>query len=363
MRYFIQLFVRGVGRKRRFSDSQVSVDFHRMRLFHVFRVLFFAFFFSFSCAALSAQTIKLASPLPEGTEWHNALLRMANDWREITGGRVRLRIYPGGIAGNEADMVRKMRFGQLDAGVFSAFGLKAIVPETFVFTLPGLLRSEEELDYVLEHFLGRFDERFREEGFEIGAFSKTGWAYIFGPVPIHDPDDLKRRKVFVDNTDTEMSIVFKSLGFNVVPVGINEIAVSLQSGLADTFYAPPVGAAAYQWFAFSPYMTDFRLTPVIGGIVLTERAWSRIPEQYHEELKAAMERMAASFYSESIRLNEEALAVMEKHGLQHVAVTDEQVEEWTAVMRSGHELMVGEGRSVPTEVYEDFTAMLEGLRD
>ena len=333
------------------------------RCSRIVKAIFLMLVFSFSASVLSAQTIKLASPLPEGTEWHNALLRMANDWREITGGRVKLQIYPGAIAGNEADMVRKMRFGQLDAGVFSAFGLKAIVPETFVFTLPGLLRSEEELDYVLENFMGRFDERFHEEGFEIGAWSKTGWAYIYGPEPIYSPGDLKRHKIFVDNTDTEMSIVFKSLGFNVVPVGINEITVSLQSGLADTFYAPPVGAGAYQWFAFAPYMTDFRLSPVIGGLVLTERAWNRIPEEYHEELKAAMKRMASAFYAESIRLNEEALAVMEKHGLHHVAITDEQAKQWMSVMQSGHELMVGDGRSVPTDIYEDFTGMLEDFRN
>jgi TRAP-type transport system periplasmic protein len=166
----------------------------------------------------------------------------------------------------------------------------------------------------------------------------------------------------VDNTDTEMSVVFKSLGFNVVPAGINEITIALQSGQADTFYAPPVAAAAFQWFALASYMTDFRLTPVVGGLVLSERVWQRIPERYHEELKDSMDRMASAFYAESVRLNEEALGIMEDFGLEHVPVTEEQTEEWMAVMESGHQLMVGEGRSVPTDVYEDFTVMLENLR-
>ena len=314
-------------------------------------------------AAAGAQTLKLASPLPEGTEWNNALLRMADEWREITGGRVRVRIYPGAIAGNEADMVRKMRFGQIDAGVFSAFGLKAMVPETFVFTLPGLLGSEEELDYALEHFTGRFDERFREEGFEMGAWSKTGWAYLYGPEPISAPEDLKRHKLLVDNTDTDMSMVFKALGFNVVPAGINEITVSLQSGLADTFYAPPVAAAAFQWFALAPNMLDFRLTPVLGGLVLSERAWQRIPAEYHEELRASMERMASDFYAESVRLNDEALAVMEQYGLHHVPVSVEEEREWTEVMTAGHRLMVGDGKIIPSEVYDDFLSMLEDARN
>ncbi|RKX71538.1 MAG: C4-dicarboxylate ABC transporter substrate-binding protein, partial [Spirochaetes bacterium] len=110
---------------------------------------------------LTALTVKLASPLPEGTEWDNALRRMADEWSQITGGHVRVKIYPGGIAGDEADMVRKMRIGQIDAGVFTAFGLKMMVPETFVLTLPGLLKNDAELDFVLDNYVQRFDNRFR----------------------------------------------------------------------------------------------------------------------------------------------------------------------------------------------------------
>ena len=326
------------------------------------RLIVFLLFLLHLPLSLSALTIKLASPLPEGTEWDNTLRRMADEWSDITDGQIQMRIYPGGIAGDEGDMVRKMRIGQIDAGVFSAYGLKVMVPETFVFTLPGLLQDDEELDYILDNYVDRFDERFREEGFEIMAWSKSGWAYIFGRRPIYSPDDLRKETLAVASSESEMSSAFKSLGFNVVPVSINETMVALQSGLANSFTAPPVAAGAFQWFALAPYMTEYRLAPVIGGLVLSERAWSRIPEEFHDDLKASMVRVARKFYTESIRLNELALRVMLENGLQQVVLDEEGLDAWESVMMGGHELLVGEGKAIPHEVYDDLLSKLDEIR-
>jgi len=123
--------------------------------------------FLLSAVAAWTQVIKLASPFPAGSLWDTALHKMADEWHEISAGQVEVRVYSGGTAGEEGDIIRKIRIGQLDAGVLSSFGLKMIVSESIVLTLPGIIRSEYEMDYLLNNFAGRFNERFREEGFEI----------------------------------------------------------------------------------------------------------------------------------------------------------------------------------------------------
>ncbi|MCD6342529.1 MAG: TRAP transporter substrate-binding protein DctP [Spirochaetaceae bacterium] len=311
---------------------------------------------------LGALTVKLASPLPEGTEWDNSLKQMAEEWRQITGGRVRVIIYPGGIAGAEADMVRKMRIGQIDAGVFSAFGLKMMVPETFILTLPSLIKNDDELDYVFDTFLPGFDDRFREEGFEMLAWSNSGWAKIFCREPIRSPENLFHVSLAVDNTETETSAAYKALGFNVVGIGLNEIMIGLQSGLVDAVTVPPVLAGAYQWFALVPYMTDFNITPILGGLVISERTWQRIPVEFHAELKASMEKVAVKFYEEARSLNTEALKVMKDYGLKEIELNDDEIAAFTRVMENGHLLMVGEGKAVPAELYEELRSKLEAFR-
>ncbi|RKX71537.1 MAG: C4-dicarboxylate ABC transporter substrate-binding protein [Spirochaetes bacterium] len=313
-------------------------------------------------APLSALTVKLGSPFPEGSSWDSSLKRMAAQWSEISGGQVRLRIYPGGVAGDQADMIRKMRIGQLDAAVLTSFGLKSIVPDTFVLSLPGLLKSEAELNYVIEEFVPQFDDDFVKEGFRILAWSKSGWAYFFAKSPARTPRQLMNEKLSVSAADEEAAVNFISLGFNVVPTSLNELMVALQSGMVTAFYGPPMAAAAYQWFALAPYMIDFPLAPVLGGFVVSERTWNRIPERYHAELKAAIEEVAADFYTESERLNIEAMNVMKRHGLKVEELNADEMEQWYDLMNSGHHLLVGDGKWIDEDLYNNLVSSLKGLR-
>ena len=311
---------------------------------------------------LTAQTVKLGSPFPEGSAWDTTLKRMASEWRDISDGRVRLRIYPGGVAGDDADMIRKMRFGQLDAAVLTNFGLKSIVPNTFVMTLPGLMQNEAELDYIIENFAPRFDEDFVREGFRVLAWSKSGWAYFYTKSAATTPNQLRSAKLAVSSTDEELAVNFKALRFNVVPISLSELMVALQSGMVSAFYAPPMAAAAYQWFAQAPHMMDFPLAPVLGGFVISERTWQRIPERYHRELKAAIVDLADDFYRESEQLNADAMNVMGRYGLIVEDLTEAEKAQWFDVLTTGHALVVGDGKWISDAVYEDFLETLDDLR-
>ncbi len=313
-------------------------------------------------APLSALTIKLGSPFPEGSAWDTTLKRMAAEWKNISGGQVRMRIYPGGVAGDDRDMIRKMRFGQLDAAVLTTFGLKTIVPNTFVMTLPGILQSEEELDRVLADFAPLFDDDFVREGFRVLTWSKSGWAYFYAKKPSVTTDQMRTEKLAVTSTDEELAANFKALRFNVVPTSMNELMVSLQSGMVSAFYAPPMAAASYQWFSQAPYMIDLPLAPVLGGFVISERTWQRIPENFHAELKAAIEDVARDFYLESERLNQEALDVMNRNGLHRESLTEAQKKEWFDTLTGGYSLVVGDGKWIDDDVYEDFMFHVNGLR-
>lgn len=332
----------------------MKTSFHKFSLAVVLIILI-----SSSAAGL---TIKLGSPFPEGSAWDSTLKEMAAEWRKISSGKVRMRIYPGGVAGSEGDMIRKMRFGQLDAAVLTTFGMKSIVPDSFVMTLPGILQSETELDYAIAEFAPRFDEDFIKKGFRVLVWSKTGWAYFFAANPIHTPDSLRKERLSVSNTDEELAANFKSLRFNVVPMSLGEVMVALQSGMATAVYCPPLIAAAYQWFSQVPYMLDFKLAPVMGGIVISEKTWQRIPDKYHEEFQTAIDEVARNFYLESERLNEEAMKVMKKHNLEVINLSENETADWLEVFTAGHSLLIGDDKWIDNEVYNDFVTTLEGLR-
>ena len=54
-----------------------------------------------SLPPLQALTLKLATLAPEGSPWVEELRQVAWQWERVSGGRVRLKIYAGGVAGEE----------------------------------------------------------------------------------------------------------------------------------------------------------------------------------------------------------------------------------------------------------------------
>ena len=311
---------------------------------------------------VSAQTIKLASPFPEGSKWDNTLKSMGTEWKRITDGRVKMRIYPGSIAGDEENVIRKMRIGQLDAGVFTNFGLKNMVPSTFVVTLPGYIRNEKELDHVIPALPGIFDEAFQKEGFRVLAWSKGGWAYFFANRKITKPEELQRINLSVNSSESDIASNFKALGFRVVPNNLSEIIIALQSGMVDAFYAPPIAAAVFQWFALAPYMIDFIISPALGGLVISEKTWKKIPKRYHEELQASTRKLTQSFYEQSVKMNEESIRIMKENGLTTVALTPQEHDAWLSILKEGWKLVLGDDKIISMDIYRKVSKILEDIR-
>src|SRR5438105_15816740 len=79
--------------------------------------------------AARAQTFKMGTVAPEGSTWHDALKRINEQWTTASNGSVKLKIFAGGVQGDEGDVVKKMRVNQLQAGAVTAIGLKDIAPE------------------------------------------------------------------------------------------------------------------------------------------------------------------------------------------------------------------------------------------
>src|SRR4051812_40328499 len=73
-------------------------------------------------AAAGTVVVKMGTVAPDGSPWETLLKEMGEQWRTISHGAVQLRIYPGGVLGDESDMVKKLRIGQLQAVGLSGAG-------------------------------------------------------------------------------------------------------------------------------------------------------------------------------------------------------------------------------------------------
>lgn len=305
----------------------------------------------------SAQTIKLGTLAPEGSPWYNIIRDMAETWNGATGGRIRVRIYPGGVAGDDPDMVRKMRVGQLHAATLSAAGLYAIAPEIQALQMPMMFASYEELDYVRDRFAPKIETILEAAGFKVLNWGDAGWVHFFAREPVVSPEDLKPLRLFVWSGDAAYVEVWKNAGYHPVPLAVTEMPAALQSNLINALPATPLAALSFQWFGLARHMTDLKWVPLVGATVISTRTWQRLPDDVKPLLATSAREAGRRARQETRKLGDEAVEVMKRHGLVVHPVPPEVVARWEKSARAGYAELVG--KVVPAEM----VAEVERLRN
>jgi len=311
-------------------------------------------------APASAQVIKLGCLAPEGSPWDKALRRIAVDWNTVSKGRVKVKVFAGGIAGDEPNMVRKIRINQLQAAAITGVGLGSIVEDIYAVQLPLLIRTTEEMEYVMAEMESTLNRMLQEKGFTMVAWFLAGWAHLFSKTPAVTPGEVKRLKLQVDYSAPTITQAWKQMGFRVVPVASTEVLTALQSDMIEAFLLTPLTAAAMQWFGLAKNMMDLPIAPMISGIIISERVWNGIPDDLKPKLLSIVEQHLVTLSRESAALEEEAMAIMLEYGLQIHPVAPQVEEQWERVISEGLDLITG--KVVSTDILEEVKMHLEEYR-
>lgn len=307
--------------------------------------------------AVSARTIKLGTLAPEGSIWHEIIRDMAESWKMAPGADIGIRIYPGGVAGDEADMIRKMRIGQLHAAALTGAGLAMIAPEIRALQMPMMFRSDAELDYVRQRLGPRLEDILEAKGFKLLTWGDAGWVHFFAQRPVIYPDDLKPLRLFTWAGETATLEAWKKWGFRPVPLAATDIHTALQSGLINAFQTTPIAALSFQWFGLAKHMTNLKWAPLVGAVVISTRSWRAIPDQAKTHLLRAAHDAGTRLKQAVPKLGDEAVEVMKKHGLVVHPVPTDAVVAWERGARAGYASLVDV--VVPAEM----VAEVERLRD
>lgn len=295
--------------------------------------------------------VKIATVAPDGSPWSSMLKETAEAWRTASGGRVALRVYPGGVAGDEPDVVRKMREGRLQAGALSAVGLAEIDPSVHAMSVPMLYGSEDEAYAVLEGMRPRLEAALSAKGFVVLSWADAGWVRFFARAAVATPDDLRALKLFTWDADPRIAEVWRSAGFDPVALPSTEIGPALRSGRIAALECSPQVAVIARYHEDAPHMTDLRWQFLIGATVVTREAWERIPADIRPALRnaaaAAAERLRAVVRQGEAR----DLAAMESRGLHVVRIPAATREQWARLAESLHPKL--RGAIVPADAFDE----------
>lgn len=309
----------------------------------------------------AAQRIRLGTLAPKGSSYHNELKKMGQEWKESTQRSLSLTIYPGGSMGGESEIVRRMRIGQLQAGLLTAVGLSEIEPSVSgLQNFPLMFESLEEVDYIGAKLQPLLEERLEEKGFKVLFWVNAGWVHFFTKTPIAAPDDLRQLKLFSWAGSPEVVNLYKEAGFHPVPLETKDILPGLQTGLITAVPMPPIYANATQVDTKAPHMLDLNWAPLVGAAVLTTRAWNRLDADAKttvmEIAKASGERIQKTDREDAAK----AIAAMKKRGLQVHKISDKTKAQWKQAAEEVYPLI--RGKIIPADVFDRVDGWLSEFR-
>jgi TRAP-type C4-dicarboxylate transport system substrate-binding protein len=304
--------------------------------------------------------IKIATLAPEGSSWIKIFHSIDDEVRTKTDKQVGFRFYPGGVLGDEKDMLRKMYIGQIHGAALTSAGLSAIYSEMDVFQIPFLFGSHDEVDYVLEEMNAFFKKGLAENGYILLGWSEGGFVRLMSTVPVATLDDLRKVKVWTWEGSPMTKAIFDQANVSAIPLTVPDVLVGLQTGLVDVVYAPPSGAISLQWFTKIKYMTDVNLIYLIGGLVMQKKVFNKISPDHQKILLETCRRRMNELKTTIRKENREAIQVMVKHGVKIITPTAEQVAEFKNVSDQAMQRL--EGKSFSKKIRDEVTAKIEAYR-
>jgi TRAP-type transport system periplasmic protein len=318
--------------------------------------------FAIACSAAGAPVkIKLGTLAPKDSSPHQSLKAMAEKWRQAPSGGVQLIIFTDGTQGGEADMVRRMRIGQLQAAMLTGVGLAEIDDSvTALQTMPLVYRSLDEVDYVREKLRPKLEQRIADKGFVVLFLADAGWVKFFSRRPAVTPDDLRKQKLFAWAGDNKALDIMKAAGYQPVPLETADILPGLQTGLIDALPSPPFFALAGQFYGPAPHMLDMNWAPLLGAGVITKKAWDNIPPEAQKVMRAAAEKAGDEIRVQARKEMTEAVEAMKKRGLVVHELTPEAEAAWRSVAESVYPKI--RGTLVPADMFDEVQALLKEYR-
>ncbi len=277
--------------------------------------------------------IKIATLAPEGSEWYYMLVDLGQQWKEATEGRVGLRIYPGGVIGDERDMIRKMRIGQIHGAAITAEGLSELNPDYYMFFVPLLFDCYGEVDFIREILKDDLEEGIRNSGFELIMNNDVGWVNWFTTNPIRIPDDLRNHKIFNWAGDYKFPEIWKKAGFQSVSLSSIDLLPGIQTGLIDAIATNPQFALAQQMFSICNNVLNIKWGLLTGGIIIDSRIFNKINSNDRDEILKISKEFEELYQSTMRHKDDEAINVMKEYNLKVINLNETEINIWKTTVK------------------------------
>jgi len=332
----------------------------------VLRALCLILLLAFSTGSIAeTYTLKFATLMPTGTAWSKILDEWVKEVEQKSNGRIIFKMYSGGVMGDEPDVLRKIRKGQLHGGMFTGYGIGRIYSPARVLEMPFLFKNVEESDYIREQIMPDLEVGFRESGFELLGWPEVGFIHFFSTKRITSVDDIRKLRIWLWQGDPLGEAFFKASNIDPIPLSIIDVYTQLSAkhGSIDTVYTSTFGAIALQWYSKLKYATRIPLTNAIGGLIVSSRFYNKLPEDLQQLLKTSGKAMSDEIRLNAREENRESIGILEKNGIEFMFDWDEVNMDEILAIRDNAAAYLEQTDYIPASVFAKTEKLLAEYRN
>ena len=283
-------------------------------------------------AATPTHEIKLATLAPENSSLMQIFKEMNTELLKETNNQVGFKLFAGFVLGDELDVLRKLRFGVVQAGTFTDTTLTNVNADVRVLQVPFLFKSYREVDYLMDKMGGDFKQGFAGAGYEVLGWTELGFLYLMSTVPVGKVAALKGLKVWTRAESPMANAVFARAGVSPVTVTAPDVLMALQTNLLEVVYNSPYYALLTQWYSRVGYLTDLPLAYIGGALIIDGKVYSELGPKLQASLKKVCAKYLRRLTEKTRKDNDEALRIIFQRGVHKVIPEPREVDHFKALV-------------------------------
>lgn len=275
----------------------------------------------------SAAPIKVGVLVPDGTGWAKIIKKMTGEIKEATKGNVEIKVYYGGSQGDEQDVLRKIRIGQLHGGIFTGKTLGDINGDVRAMEIPFTFNNNREKALkTLQSLTPFFNQNFEKNKFKSLATFEIGQIYFVSQKKVSDLNGTKSLKIWSWEGDPVVNSMFEAMNLIGVPLALPDVLSSLTTGVIDAAYAPGIGIISLQWNTKVKYVVDFPISYSIGAFVITTDTWAKISPADQALVSSISKKYEAEINATNEKDNKDAFNSMKAQKIEFIKFSDADIK-------------------------------------
>jgi len=284
-----------------------------------------------SVRAQKGNTIKLAMIAPRGSVVHREFKRLDKEIKKATGGTWGVRVYPSGMAGDDTDVVRKMRVGQLDGGLLTTTGLSHIVRQVAVLDAPGTVNNYKQLEAVQKELHDEWDGMFLKAKTKLVAWWEAGRYRIFSKGPTRTLEEARKHRAWLWPDSQVMKELWRAMGVTGVPLSLNDVFGALQTGMVDLVVSTPVALVALRWHLNLDHVWNREAGVLLLGWVMNQSTWDKMPNAARKQIEKQVKDSAQRYKKEARKEDAKSFKILLRRGFTATELTPENSKKFDEI--------------------------------